>query len=217
MRKPQSNDSLNRSAIELVFHRQLESIGVACARPVNSSVRCLSLMKILYINLSMTILLGIAIQLAYSQNVDERDLSLYEKAGRYDLKLSLSDEAQNQMGAEIRDFLWRHWKEQRRGYLSANVYTMEGDPRTVNLYIEPDGKNHWNIVAEYVGIDYPPKGVKERPKRWKDTEVYRIIERYKMDEHSNLTRNRIAEEEEISSDKYLLLLKESPTANERIW
>jgi hypothetical protein len=50
--------------------------------------------------------------------------------------------------AEIRAFLWDHWRQRKPGKLVETRYSKEGVPATTTFILEPDTKGHWTIAVE---------------------------------------------------------------------
>lgn len=76
----------------------------------------------------------------------QRNLNQYERAGPYLVTQNIrvtQDGALIQ--ASIRDFLWRHWRERRLGWLRVINYTMEGAPVRTDYFVEPDSQGHWRV------------------------------------------------------------------------
>ena len=85
---------------------------------------------------------------------EARDLSRYDKAGPYDLKLLARNEPA--MRAALREFLWQHWSSHKLGYAVATFYGREGQFNTISYYVEPDVKGVWHIVAIAESTQYNP-------------------------------------------------------------
>jgi hypothetical protein len=80
------------------------------------------------------------------QQTPTRNLSLYEKSRSYEVRLLDPDRARKE--ADIREFLWEHWRERKRASLEMTAYSTEGE-RTVSVrFIEPDANGTWRLVVE---------------------------------------------------------------------
>jgi hypothetical protein len=95
------------------------------------------------------LLLSIFAEASLGPSAQKRNLALYENGGTFDFSWDVMPEAHERMKLKLRMFLWEHWSQKRLGRVVAIFYTIEGDPTTVNLYIEPDGNGRWRVVSEY--------------------------------------------------------------------
>ena len=129
---------------------------------------------------SLALLFVLGGQSYFGEDRPQRDLTKYENGGAFDFRWSVTGEARRKMASELRDFVWRQWTEKRLGYVVATYYTIEGDPTTYNLFVEPDANQRWHVVAKYeseccwnYGLEKPP-----RPRK-RETGVaqYDIVER----------------------------------------
>jgi hypothetical protein len=46
---------------------------------------------------------------------------------------------------KIRDFIWRHWQQRRRGYAVVTFHSVEGEPSTSHMFIEPNEDGIWHL------------------------------------------------------------------------
>jgi hypothetical protein len=134
-----------------------------------------------------------------------RDLNAYDKAGPYTIDYAPPYRADKYL-EEIRSFLWEHWKEQRRGLVTATFYTIEGDPTTSCYFVEPDAKSAWHISIDSKSIISAmlPKGRKPRREITHDT--YDEIDRVEAN-GSGPTLIPIPKDEERQPQTYRLRLK----------
>jgi hypothetical protein len=88
-------------------------------------------------------------QSSFAQNRRKRDLTKYDNGGTFDFRWSVVWDAHERMASTIRDFVWEHWTNKRLGYISRTVYTIEGDPTTYRLFIEPGANQTWHVVLTY--------------------------------------------------------------------
>jgi hypothetical protein len=100
----------------------------------------------------LLLLLALVITIASSAATDEqRDLSKYDSIGPFRIiYYSLTADVQRHEAA-IRDFLWEHWRQRRKGTVSTTNQYVEGIA-TILWFVEPDKSGHWMIV-EYVGSE----------------------------------------------------------------
>ena len=88
-------------------------------------------------------------QSSFGQNRHKRDLTKYENGGAFDFRWSVAPDAHKRMASSVRDFIWEHWTNKRLGHVARTVYTIEGDPTTYHLFIEPDANQTWHLVMTY--------------------------------------------------------------------
>lgn len=77
-----------------------------------------------------------------------RDLSQYEAIGPFNL---LWTRASHELGT-IREFLWEHWNEKRRGVVRVREQWVEGISDTT-YFVEPDKRGRWAIVESSGGTE----------------------------------------------------------------
>lgn len=87
-----------------------------------------------------------------------RDISQYEVIGPYKMTAFGGEPETIRLGGLIREFLWTHWRQHRRGTVVATHQYVEGFVRTV-YFVEPDQRGHW-LIVEYV--DYPYTQVRQK-------------------------------------------------------
>jgi hypothetical protein len=79
-------------------------------------------------------------------------LSGYESGGPYRL-----DPFRLTTGrTELREFLWKHWRERKKGVAEAKVGTVDRGIVTALYLIQPDAKGHWGIDVELDRPADPP-------------------------------------------------------------
>jgi hypothetical protein len=66
-----------------------------------------------------------------------------DKAGPY--VITNRDATTGEKDAQIRSFLWEHWRDHRRGRLIEKRYSKEGVPATTTFVIEPDERGVWAL------------------------------------------------------------------------
>jgi hypothetical protein len=116
---------------------------------------------------------------ALAQILQKRDLAGYNNGGSFDFSWGVMPEAHEAMRSKLRMFLWEHWSQKRLGRVVATFYTIEGDPTTHNLYIEPLPNGHWRIVSEYEReccALYALEKKKRKRTRERSVEVYDTVE-----------------------------------------
>jgi hypothetical protein len=88
-------------------------------------------------------------QSSVGQNRRKRDLTKYDNGGAFDFRWSVTPDAHKRMASTVRDFIWQHWTNKHLGHVARTVYTIEGDPTTYHLFIEPDANQTWHVVMTY--------------------------------------------------------------------
>jgi hypothetical protein len=76
----------------------------------------------------------------------KRKLSDYEKLAP--VCVALADTHDHDTLPRVRDFIWRHWEERRRGFAVVTFYSIEGAPSTFFIFIEPGAKARWHIATK---------------------------------------------------------------------
>ena len=87
-------------------------------------------------------LLGVAIIALIVPASVARDLSAYDKLGPL---VSSKGPYVRDIEDKVQNFVWQHWKQHRRGYLVFTVHTLEGEPTTSHLFIEPARDGSWHV------------------------------------------------------------------------
>ncbi len=72
----------------------------------------------------------------------QRDLSKYDKLGPL---VSSKGPYVKDIEDKVQHFVWQHWKQHRPGYIVFTVHTLEGEPTTSHLFIEPARDGTWHI------------------------------------------------------------------------
>ena len=157
-------------------------------------------MKIRVYIICLLILLPFIGHAGLAQN--PRDLTRYDDGGAFD---------GHQMDQKIRRFLWEHWTRKRLAHVVVTLYSMEGDPTTYNLFIEPDRDQRWRVVAEYESEccwGYMLEKPERKRERKKGIELYDIIERVQLSriDQSTFTLSPIPEGDSREPDSYILRL-----------
>jgi hypothetical protein len=111
--------------------------------------------------------LFVASTLLFGQTDHQRDISTYETAKPYRIRLLDRDKARKE--GEIRKFLWEHWREHRRASLSLTAYSTEGEQSVSNYFIEPGQSGNWQLVVQ---IDREVVDRGGSGKRWREKVEY---------------------------------------------
>jgi hypothetical protein len=88
-----------------------------------------------------------------------RNLFEYEKAGPFSMALKLNSKSRLRLEAEVRDFVWKHWRERRLGYVTFTKFSKEGESSKSDVFIEPDQEGSWRVAVrvERVVVDRASK------------------------------------------------------------
>jgi hypothetical protein len=173
-------------------------------------------MKLLLIStLCLIIYSGLSLQRP-AQPRAKRNLVLYDKAGPYSIDNEPPWEKRDRFTAEIRGFLWEHWREHRLGQVKATFFSIEGDQTSSSFFVEPDAKDRWGITVESETIVSAllPKG--RKPRREIARVTYDEIDRVEPSGNEpNLIPITASEVREPKT--YRLRLKNSSTNSIRIF
>ena len=165
-------------------------------------------MKIRVYFICLLILLAFSGHTGLTQN--PRDLTRYDDGGVFDFSWGARLEAHAQMRPKLRRFLWEHWTQKRLAHLVVILYSIEGDPTTYNLFVEPDRDQRWRVVAEYESeccwfnsMEKP----KRKRKREKGVVIYDVVERVQTSGSDQATLSLISEGDRREADSYILRLR----------
>jgi hypothetical protein len=93
--------------------------------------------------------LFLLLSLFIAAGTSARDLAQYDKGGTFDFPLYPSSDAEQKMyqrdNAGLREFVWAHWSQRRRGYVRVIHHGVEGQSFIGDHYIEPDGSGRWSM------------------------------------------------------------------------
>ena len=156
-------------------------------------------------------------QAALAQNVQRRDLARYANGGTFDFSWGLGPKALAEMKPKLREFLWEHWSQKRLGRVVATFYTIEGDPTTHHLYIEPDENGRWRVVSEYESECcwfYAVEKKKRKRERRRGVDVYDIVERVEEVRNGKVTWKVISQGERPEPSKFRLRLRNAAENNQ---
>jgi hypothetical protein len=134
-------------------------------KPQKHSVASLSLLLIMLFGQSVL-----------AQNAQQRDLTRYDNGGTFDLSWKVGPQVHERMRPKLRNFLWAHWSQKRLGHVVAILYSVEGEPITHHLFVEPDKDGRWHVVSEYES-ECCWFYAKEKRKRERGVEFYDTVER----------------------------------------
>jgi hypothetical protein len=169
-----------------------------------------------YFTACLMLLLMLFGQIALAQNTKKRDFARYENGGTFDFSWSLGPKARERMKSEMREFLWEHWKQKRLAHVVATFYTIEGDPTTHNLYIEPDENGHWHVVSEYKRECcwfYAMEKKKRKRERRKGTDIYDTVERIEEIKNGKVTWKVISDGYRRAPSVYRIRLRNAAENN----
>jgi hypothetical protein len=138
---------------------------------------------------------------------ENRDLSRHDYGGAYTLRLPRPDAEERTRIAEIRDFLWQHWKQRRAGYVDVTNYGIEGQKTMTRYIVEASKRGLW-----YVSVDMDAEVITRAGPlaHRRDSYVATAIDRVPIsdDENSPHRATPIPEEAFRRGDSYQLILKD---------
>ena len=158
----------------------------------------------------LLILLAFSGHAGLTQNA--RDLTRYDEAGVFDFSWGVSWREHAQMKLKLRDFLWEHWTQKRLAHMVVTVHSIEGDPTTYNLFVEPDKNKRWLVVGEYESLCcwfYSMEKPKRKPKRVKGVVTYDVVERVQTSSNDQATLPFTPGVDRREADSYILRLRRS--------
>jgi len=84
-------------------------------------------------------------EIALKDITKNRDMSQYDQGG--DLFCCRADDSKNIKNEEkaVRDFIWQHWTEKRKGYIKL-TYVDTDSSHTTYYLIEPDKNGEWVVL-----------------------------------------------------------------------
>ena len=137
-----------------------------------------------------------------------RDLSRYDKAGPYVVDLKVGADARSKIEAQVREFLWDHWRRRRLGHLASKGYSKEGEPSTSSYFIEPDQAGIWHISVTIERTRFARGGAKGE---WQERHEYCAysLERIEVPNDGLTPRIPIPDGESRPPGEYRLVLKDS--------
>jgi hypothetical protein len=90
--------------------------------------------------------------------IQERNLALYDDGGHSNCRAGMvrfrsenaSDfSSENCSISKVRDFLWQHWQEKKRGYVRISFDSVDA-VSTSHIFVEPDQNGRWHVVWRIV-------------------------------------------------------------------
>jgi hypothetical protein len=165
-------------------------------------------MKIRVYSICLLILLTFSGHIGLAQN--HRDMTHYDDGGVFDFSWGAGPEVHAQMMPKLRRFLWEHWTQKRLAHVVVTLYTLEGDPTTYNLFVEPDRDQRWRVVAEYERECcwfYALEKPKRKRKREKGVALYEVVERVQTSRSDQATSPFVLGGERHEADSYILRLR----------
>jgi hypothetical protein len=141
-----------------------------------------------------------------------RDLALYDKAESYVTK-PWEGKKYQEINTKIMQFVWEHWEENRLGYLVVTSYSIEGQPTTSSIFIEPNKENIWQVTVEIKRTII--RGKNKARKLYPETglAVYDVLERLNFSGEKPV----IIPKQQSPPEKYALRFKDSRTNKEFLW
>lgn len=116
----------------------------------------------------LVIVIGLIAFLAldcWSQGASNLARGQDEDGGVYDLTWGIGLSKYDELRALVRSFIWTRWKSHTRGRLLVTLYTLEGSPRKIKVFIETLPQGHWQISMFYDATDYPMPPFKGEPRK----------------------------------------------------
>jgi hypothetical protein len=77
-----------------------------------------------------------------------RDLGRYETSGPYEIAVTLNGRAREAIDAEVRQFIWEHYRGHRLAYVNVIRYSKEGEPSASSYFVEPEENSNWHVRVE---------------------------------------------------------------------
>ena len=87
--------------------------------------------------------------------VRNRDLSLYDRGGEHGcayLPYTSEVAACDKSTSRARDFIRKHWRERRRGYVTVRLLS-EDTFDVAHFFVEPDARGEWHVELRLVRDD----------------------------------------------------------------
>ena len=140
--------------------------------------------------------------------VEKRDLSKYDNGGHYEL--SYTHKADLPRGqAKAREFLWSHWKGQRRGWVTLDYFSPDAQTKQ-SFFVEPDSKAVWCVRITMFELDFTPPGPGEKgpikPRVQGYAPAYRV-QRVERNYNPDGSQTPVPENAKRSGESYTLLFE----------
>lgn len=83
-----------------------------------------------------------------SDITQNRDISQYEQGGHFWCRMRPYGNEENPLNGEekVRNFIWQHWTEKKRGYIKISCGGVDTSS-TTHYFIEPNEKGEWIIAT----------------------------------------------------------------------
>jgi hypothetical protein len=137
-----------------------------------------------------------------------RDVKRYDQAGPYVLDLKVGADARSKIEAQVREFLWGHWRRRRLGHLVFTAYSKEGEPSTSSYFVEPDQEGIWRIAVTIERRSVARGGMKGEWQKRYEYCAY-SLERIEPPVDGLTPRALIPHDESRPPDGYRLVFKDS--------
>jgi hypothetical protein len=111
--------------------------------------------------------------LAFAQSA-ERDRSGYDSVGPFELSFTGARDEWGERTAQVREFLWAHWRNKVFARAAINYVSREGIPHPVSYFVERSPEGEWNVVIE---AHRCPPNEKGTERRFVATVLQRIVAR----------------------------------------
>lgn len=88
----------------------------------------------------------------------KRDMPQYSDGGYFDCRgwVSKNEFRGNCDEKKVRDFIWQHWTEKKRGYVRVTYDSVDAKS-TSHIFIEPDEKGEWSVAWRMVRFHAIPQ------------------------------------------------------------
>jgi hypothetical protein len=115
-----------------------------------------------------------------STSVKLKNISRYDKLGPYEVPVGGKN--LSAVEAEVCEFIWEHWTQHRLGYVIVTFHSIEGEPSTSQMFVEPDEAGLWHLstrierklIDRRAFSDPKFKGTVEQTDEYKAYEIERI-------------------------------------------
>ncbi|HRI05052.1 MAG TPA: hypothetical protein PLL77_15050 [Pyrinomonadaceae bacterium] len=171
-------------------------------------------------NVVLIILIAFVSTSASGQRTTKRDLAAFADGGTFDFSWGVLSE-HNAMGERLRKFVWEHWSAKTKARVRIIKYSIEGDPFSRQLFIEPDSKGTWQITSlweSYCCALYHLMKPKPKMVRKRGTSVFLVVDRVQSQTVSQVPFSAkwlvVPVTSELAADKYLLRVKSTETAED---
>lgn len=97
-------------------------------------------------------------ELTVEDVAQKRDMTLYNNGGYFDCRDWVSKDEPRGVCDEkkVRDFIWQHWTEKKRGYVRLTYDSVDAKS-TSHIFIEPDEKGEWSVTWRIVRFHAMPQ------------------------------------------------------------